>query len=50
MADLGQKRTPKAIEDTSSKKEVCPKARETLKATKHGKVIENDCEGQEKNS
>ena len=47
-ADLGRARIHKAIEDSSSNREVCPKARETLKATKRGKVVENSHEGQEK--
>ena len=50
FADLGRKRTHKAMEDTSSNREVCSKARETLKASKRGKVIENGREGQEKSS
>ena len=46
--DLGQQRIRKAVEDSSSNREACLKARETLKASKRGKVIENDHEGQEK--
>ena len=48
--NLGRKRIRKAIEDSSSNREACLKARETLKANKRGKVIENDQEGQERTS
>ena len=49
--NLGRKRIRKAIEDSSSgSREVCLKAGETSKATKHRKVIENGHEGQEKTS
>ena len=48
---LGEARIHEAIEDSSSSnREVCLKARETLKATKRGKVIENGQEGQVKSS
>ena len=49
--DLGLQRIRKAVEDSSSRKrEACLKARETLKASKRGKVIENGHEGQKKTS